>query len=327
MTPNRSLANTSAAAGRVEAAATIQWLARSKALKLDAVDMSEMGAPGRAIDVLSKAVDTSSLASAGAMTAVMAFIENAGNASAFLSMVSEQAFRRAPFDVPLIHTESLPIPSGLSEGGLIPVGELELEGKKLTEESVGVIVVASDQAWMRVDGPGQAFINGLLQSSIGRAVDVRMFELLAGSAPVNLTAAKDAPAAIVTALGGALQAMLTKSGQVMRWAVSPAAAAVLAPLSADGRISVTPAGGMIFGIPATISEGLDPGEIALIAASDIAAGVTDFGITNSRASALRLPGGEALSLFQLNLIGVRAVMSFGVEPLADAVMAKVTLTE
>lgn len=327
MTPNRSLASTSAAAARVEAAATIQWLARSKALKLDAVDMSEMGAPTRAVDVLTKATDTSSLAAVGVMSAVMAFIQNAGQASAFLSMVSEQAFRRVPFDTPLIHTESLPIPSGLSEGGLIPVGELELEGKKLTEESVGVIVVASDEAWQRVDGPGQGFINSLLQSAIGRAVDARMFELLAGSAPVNLTAAKDAPAAIVTALGGALQAMLTKSGQVLRWAVSPAAAAVLAPLSAEGRIAITPAGGMIFGIPAVISEGLEPGEIALIAASDIAADVVDMGIMPSRASALRLPDGSPMSLFQLNLIAVRAVMAFGVTPLADAVMAKVTLTE
>lgn len=327
MTMNRTLANTSASAARVEAAATIQWLARSKALKLDAVDLSEMGAPTRAIDVMTKATDTSSLAAVGVMSAVMAFVQNAGQASAFLSMVGEQAFRRVPFDTPLIHTESLPIPSGLTDGGLIPVGELELQGKKLVAESVGVIVVASDEAWQRIDGPGQGFINSLLQSSIGRAVDARLFELLAGSAPVNLTAAKDDPAAILTALGGALQAMLTKSGQVLRWAVSPAAAAVLAPLSADGRIAVTPAGGMIFGIPAVVSEGLEPGEIALIAASDIAADVIDMGIVPSRASALRLPGGESLSLFQLNLIGVRAVITFGVTPLADAVMARVTLTE
>ena len=70
-----------------------------------------------------------------------------------------------------------------------------------------------------------------------------------------------------------------------------------------------------------------PGEIALIAASDIAADVVDMGIMPSRASALRLPDGSPMSLFQLNLIAVRAVMAFGVTPLADAVMAKVTLTE
>lgn len=154
-----------------------------------------------------------------------------------------------------------------------------------------------------------------------------MFEALAGTAPVNFAAASADDAAIVSALRSALAAMLTKAGQTLRWVLSPVAAARLATISSDGLISVGSNGGTIFKIPAYITDGLDPGDLALVAASSIAADVVDMGITRSNAAMLQLPGGEKISMFQCNLLAVRAVMSFGILPLADAVMATVTLNE
>lgn len=324
---NQRMADISAMSRRVEDAATVGWVARAKAMRIGADSIAEMGGPARAVNVLSKALDTGSLASAGATTAVMAFIDNAGRSSAFLSMVSERAFRRAPFDVPLIHSGTVPIPDRMVEGSLIPVAEIELEGVKLKAQSVGSIVIASDEAWRRIDGPGQAYINGLLQAAIGKAADVQMFDALAGTTPIAFTAASGDEDAVIAALRSAIRAMLTKSGQTLRWALSPSAAATLSTVSANGRISVGPNGGTIFDIPAVLSEGLEPSEMALIATSEIAADVIDLGIMPSNASVVQLPGGEQISLFQSNLTGVRAVLTFGLEPLADAVMARVTLSE
>lgn len=327
MTVNKHLAELNAMSARAEHAAVVGWIARAKALRLDADAAAEMGAPARAVDILAKAMDTSSLTNVGAVYSVMAFIENASRASAFMAMVNERAFRRAPFDTPLIHSGTIPIPSGHVEGTLIPVAELELEGATLKSQSVGTIIVASEEAWNRVDAPGQAYVNGLLQTAMGKAADVRMFEALAGTTPVNFAAAFADNEAIVVALRSALAAMLTKAGQTLRWALSPTAAALLATISADGLISVGPNGGTMFQIPAYITDGLAEGEVALIAASDIAADVIDLGITRSKAAMLQLPGGEQISMFQCNLLAVRGVLTFGVLPLADTVMAKVTLTE
>lgn len=327
MTVNKHLAELNAMSARAEHAAVVGWIARAKALRLDADAAAEMGAPSRAVDILAKAVNTDSLANVGAVYSVMAFIENASRASAFMAMVNDRAFRRAPFDTPLVHSGTMPIPSGHVEGALIPVAELELEGATLKSQSVGTIIVASEEAWNRIDAPGQAYINGLLQTAMGKAVDVRMFEALAGTTPVAFTADRSDQAATVTALRSALAAMLTKAGQTLRWALSPTAAAVLATISADGLISVGPNGGTMFQIPAYITDGLAEGEVALIVASDIAADVIDLGITRSKAATLQLPGGELISMFQCNLLAVRGVLTFGVLPLADTVMAKVTLTE
>lgn len=324
---NQRMADISALSRRVEDAATINWVARAKALRLDADTVAEMGGPSRAVHALSKTLDTGSLAAAGATTAVTAFIENSGRSSAFLSMVAERAFRRVPFETPLVHSATAPIAEDLTEGALIPVAALEMEGAKLKERSVGTIVIASEEAWGRVDGPGQAFINGLLQEAVGKAADQRMFAALAGTDPVVLTAAAATEAAVVASLRTAMRALLTKSGQSLRWALSPSAAATLSTVGSDGRISVTPSGGVIFGVPAVLTDGLEAGEMALIAASEIAADVADLSITRSRAGALRLPGGENLSLFQLNLLAVRAVLAFGIEPLAADVMVKITLED
>ncbi|MBM3604367.1 MAG: hypothetical protein FJX25_06310 [Alphaproteobacteria bacterium] len=324
---NQRMADIAALSRRVEDAATVGWIARAKAMGAGADYVAEMGGPSRAVDVLSKALSTGSLAEAGAGTAVTAFIENAARSSAFLAMVAERSFRRAPFDTPLIHSGSLPLPEGRSEGQMIQVAELELEGAKLKAQSVGTIVIANDEAWSRIDGPGQSFINGLLQAAVGKAADARMFEALAGTTPIAFTAAEGNQAALTAALRSAMKALLLKSGQSLRWVLSPAAAATLSTISADGRISVGPSGGTIFDIPAYLTEALEPGEMALIAASEIAADVIDLSIMRARSATVQLPGGEQISLFQSNMTGVRAVLSFGLEPLADAVMARVTLTE
>ncbi|TGN58598.1 hypothetical protein E4L95_12370 [Paracoccus liaowanqingii] len=323
---NQRMADISALSRRVEDAATVGWVARAKAMGLGADSIAEMGGPRRAVDVLSKALDTGSLTSAGATTAVMAFVENAARSSAFLAMVSDRAFRRVPFDVPLIHSASVPLPDGMIEGGLIAVAELELEGAKLKAESVGTITIASDEAWARIDGPGQSFINGLLQAAVGKAADARMFEALAGTTPIAFTA-DGTETAVIDALRFAMKAMLTKSGQSLRWVLSPSAAATLSTISADGRISVGPDGGTIFGITAILTDALEPGELALIAASEVAADVIDLSIMRARSASVQLPGGEQISLFQCNMSAVRAVLTFGLVPLADAVMARVTLTE
>lgn len=221
----------------------------------------------------------------------------------------------------------MPLPDGIIEGSLIPVADLELEGAKQKAETVGTIIIANDEAWSRIDGPGQSFINGLLQAAVGKAADARMFEALAGTTPIAFTAAEADEAAVVTSLRSAIKALLLKSGQSLRWALSPTAAATLSTLSADGRISVGPNGGTIFDIPAYLTEGLAAGEMALIAASEIAADVIDLSIMPARSASVQLPGGQQISLFQSNMTGVRAVLSFGLQPLADAVMARVTLTE
>lgn len=322
---NQRMADISASARKLEDAASVGWIARSKALRWNAEILEEHRAPQRAVDVV-KALSTDSLTEAGATTAVMAFLELAANSSAYLRMLTDRSFQRAPINTPLLYATTEPIAHRHSEGEIIPVSDFAMDSVKLEPESVGTIIVASKEAWRRLDAPGQAYVNGLVRNAIAKAADLRMFEILDATTPQEFTANASTEQGAVAGLQSALGAMFTQAGQRLRWVLSPTAAAILAPYSAAGRLAVGPNGGTIFDIPAMLTDALAENEVALIAASDIAADAVDLGIFGSQSATLQMPDGSRMSMFQNNMVAVRAVLSFAMQPAADNVMAKLTLT-
>lgn len=322
---NQRMADISAMSRKLEDAASIAWVARSKALGYSSEMIEDMGAPAKAVSVV-KSFTTESLGEAGASSAVMAFLELAGTSSAFLRMLTDRSFQRAPVNTDLLFATTDPIAHRHSEGSIIPVSDFEMAGTKLAQESVGTIIVASKEAWRRLDAPGQAYVTSLLRNAVGKAADLRMLEKLDATNPQELTADASTEQGAVSGLQAALASLLTKAGQRLRWAVSPSAAALLAPYGAGGRLSVNPDGGTIFGAPAMISDALGENEVALVSASDIVADAVDLAIFGSEAALIQLPDETKISMFQQNLVATRAVLSFAMEATAENVMTKLTLT-
>ncbi|TJZ91609.1 hypothetical protein FA743_10965 [Paracoccus gahaiensis] len=322
---NQRMADISASARKLEEAASIGWIARSKALRWNAEIMEEHRAPQRAIDVV-KSLSTDSLAEAGATTAVLAFLELAATSSAYLRMLTDRSFQRAPINTPLLFATTEPIAHQHVEGQIIPVSDFEMDSVRLQPESVGAIIVANKEAWRRLDAPGQAYVTALVRNAIAKAADLRMFEILDATNPQEFIADVTGEEGAVAGLQQALGALFTKAGQRLRWVLSPTAAAILAPYSAGGRLAVGPNGGTIFDMPAMLTDALGENEIALIAASDIAADAVDLGIFGSQSATLQMPDGSLMSMFQHNMVAVRAVLSFAMQPAAENVMAKLTLT-
>ncbi len=324
---NDNLNSISAMAGRVEAGATVQWLARAKAMGWTAEMAQSLGAPRQAVAVL-KSMTTSTLEGAGA-SAVAAFAEQAAPQSAFMRLIAEGAFQSAPLRAPLLTAAADATATLVGEGNPIAMTEIGLDDVTLTPEKAATILVATREAWAQTDAAGQAFINRLLREAIGKVADGRMFTTLEASPALSFTADPATASEVVAAFQSALGALLTAAGQRFRWIASPAAVATLAPLDLGRNVSVGPDGGEIFKVPLAVSSSLAPGDLILLRTSDIAARLIDLEIDASTQATIEEDGegSGGVSLFGTNRVGIRAILAYAITPLADEVMARISLTE
>lgn len=321
---NEHLASAVRLGERVESSAAIQWICRSLAARMNPEALEVMRAPDAAIK-FRKSISSSVFEAIGSGP-IIAFAEGAAPQSAFLRLVTDGAFQHAPLRTPLVRGTADATAALAGEGEMIPVTDISFDGEALTPQKAAALVVATDQAWADISSAGQGYINSLLRRGVGRVADARMFEALEATPQIEFTADPDDKQAIVAAMKAMVKALHNEAGERFRWVLSPNAASDLVDIDLGNRFAIGPDGGQAFDIPAGLTDGLPAGDLVLIRTSDVAARLIDFEIDSSGAATLDVDG-DPVSMWQNNATAIRVILDMAVQPLAENVMARLTLTE
>jgi len=176
-------------------------------------------------------------------------------------------------------------------------------------------------------------IGAELQTAVGVKTDVMAFaELLALSTTPSQASAGTSGANALTDVGFLMNSVTTSSRSRLYFVGAPDAIKKLSTRSNAGNVSfpqLGPSGGQILGVPTLVSDGIPAGQLLLLDAQQIAAADDGITLTNASQGTLALDtaptGGTALhSLFQENLVALRAERYFAVQALATTAISAIS---
>lgn len=326
-------------------AALLPWLARSTALNRDQVGLiataEGLGASPAMVEEIKAAIAGGSTGTlpelAGDGAAVTAFAAQTSATSAFFAAHSQDWFQRMPFNTRLNVLASDISASSVGEGQAIPMALPDLDGFQLRQEKAAVIVAMSEEILRNVTRAGQAFFNTQLRRAVGRVADTRLFAALLTTGTPDLSADVADAAAVRAALRACLSYVRTNAEARLFWTMTPGALNLLCGVEdRDPRLDVT--GGSLMGIPITLTDALGANQVALIDGLGVGAEIDRITITSSREAALEFsdtPTGDAsdgtgaqmINLWQAHMGASRIVLYYGIEPLRNNCIARLTLAE
>lgn len=288
-------------------------------------------APAEAVRIVRSPVTALTSTDAGYSSAVTALIESTATVSAFLRMLTDDAFQRLPLRTRSLITTTAGTGVQVGEGAAKPISDVVVTSVVLPVVKAIATSVFSNEVLSDVSAKGQQYFHRQLITALAKAVDTIFCDLLTHTGtPTNATAGPTAANAM-TDLRVAQLAVNTSGAGKLYWLMGPAVANRASGLDAAG-IPVFPTmsatGGTLLGAPALVSAGVPAGELYLIDASGIAAGADTIVQRESRQSSVQMdtaPTGSSttptattlVSMFQTNstLLLVEAI--FGAITIRD----------
>lgn len=261
---------------------------------------------------------------------VAAFVDSLANFGAFdaaLPMMKRMPLRTRVAIVTVGATAAT-----VSQGSIVPISSLALDGQQLAERKAVVILAGSEELFKLAGAEAAALFGRELRSAVAIETDREFFRLIAdGVAPI--TSSGSTVAAVRNDLGNALRALGTDMQSRLFVVVTPRTAKAWAAMGGDDGSAfpgMRPDGGSIMGMPALVTDGVDDDQVIVFDANQIAAGAGTFEFDTARHTTLQLetvpdspPADAAIltSLWQNDMSALKAQRYFGAERLRDAAVA------
>lgn len=276
-----------------------------------------------------------------------------GYASEFLELVRPatvlgrmRGFRRIPFRVRVTQQTAGSRAGWVGEGRPIPVGKLDLDMQTFEYAKVGGIVVISEEMAKSSEPSAEALIQRDLVASIAQFTDEQLLDPSIAEVPYDNPASitHDAVNVPSSGTGGAeveadlkaLVAALQAAGIELLFPyfiMKPSTALHLATLKGTNGERVFPnvnlTGGDIWGIPVLVSASAG-NQITLVEASELLLAEGGVELGSTREAALQMDSdpadgpAELVSLFQNNLLGLKAVRTIRWQMRTPAAVAYVS---
>lgn len=323
--------------------ACLPWLVRAKAYGNRhgypfEQSLAMLGAPEEVAARIKAAVAATTTDSdlAGSSAIVTAFVEQLAEQSILARLFSDGAAQRVPLRTRLVGLNSNLSAGVVAEGAPIPVGAMDFSGQSILPFKIAALTVLSDELWEGTSSAAQGYVITKLREAVARAADEELFNRLTDSSTLETTADVDDAGAIISGLRLLLDGVHTRAGSRLNWAVSPAAANVLA--TSGTRDDINAFNGSILDLPATITTGLLGRRVALIDGRAVGGLIEGVRVEASNRGAVQMddsPTNEPLSptatnlvsLFQTGSTAVRICFELAAEPIRDNPMAVLELTE
>lgn len=265
---------------------------------------------------------------------VQAFLESLRNVGAFDAMLP--SMRRIPLRTRAVVTTVGISAATITEGHVTPISRLTLAGNQLAEAKAVAIVVVNDELARLGGAESVALFGRELRQAIAAETD-RTFVAKISESIAPIASNGGTAIAIRQDIAAALAALNTDAASRLFVLIEASTAKAWATKTTqDGAAAfpgMTPQGGEICGMPAIVSDGLTAGTIVVVDASQIAAGAGTVEVDASKQASLQMettpdspPSATtvALSLWQQNMTGLKALRFFGAERLRDAAVAVVS---
>jgi hypothetical protein len=210
--------------------------------------------------------------------------------------------------------------SVVSEDAPKPISTLSLANQSLIQRKVSTIVAVSDEL-AEAGGPeASAFLEREMRKGTVAATDRAFLDEMITSASPPLGASAGATAADMrTDLGKLLAAVHVRGGARLYFVCGIAAANGAAVL--DDRGEMGPAGGMLCGLPALVTDAIATDAVMLVNAGEFAAngGMVELGVARHASVQLRTDPEtgqqQQISLWQAGARAIRCERVFGFERL------------
>jgi HK97 family phage major capsid protein len=317
-----------------------RWLALGKGSVADAAFRAKDSGTcsPRALDILQKAaVDVGVITDpqfAGDMLSGFnglsrAFVDSLANVGVFDAMLP--SFRRVPINAQAAVMSVGASGASAAEGAWKKMSALEVEGSgQLTERKAVAAIVVSNDLLRMLSQDATALLRRELQTAVSLTTDTEAIDALTnGVSPIS-SLGDDAVRDDIAAM---LQAISIGQGSkvflLVRSEVAKHMALVMDPAGRPAFPNMRIDGGDVAGITVLVSDALDVGTLVMVDGSQVAAAGGFVALGTATQSTLRVSStpdsDEALtSLWQKNLVAIRAERTFGAQRLRDSAVAVVT---
>lgn len=263
-----------------------------------------------------------------------AFFSSLRTRSVFFRLL-DSGFRKVPLRTPLGIVTANATGWIVNEGAPVPLSALKLAAPTLQPVNAAALIVVTNEVARSMGEGAMETVNVELRGAVSDVVDARFFSIVIDAdTPSFVATAGLTEAGILSDLRKLLAAVNTKGAGMMAWAMAPDVAngVVTSGIEALAK-GMTPLGGEMLGLPALVSSTVPAGTLRLINASAIAANADEIYLDASSEADIQMvdnpvvPATELVSMFQNNMIAMKAVVAFGVERTLDSAVAELTEIE
>jgi HK97 family phage major capsid protein len=265
---------------------------------------------------------------------VEGFLESLRSVGAFDRILPDM--RRVP-----LRTRTIAVTLGASgyivaESAPKPLSSLSLTGDVLAEHVAAAILVTTEELLRGSSPESQAQFRRELSAAIAAVTDQSFISLITTGA-TNIASAGATVAQIYTAFNSAFAALATDAASklyiLMRSATAKNFTTTPTTAGEPAFPGMSAQGGVLFGAPAIVSDGVPASTVVILDANAIAAAAGDLGLDMSREASLQFesaPDSPVISttvlqnLWQNDLVAFRAIRSFGAELLRTAGVVTIT---
>lgn len=301
------------------------------------------GVGARVVEVMKSLVDAGSTsgsdwsAIAPYKVASTNFLESLRNQSAFAAL--SPSFQPMPLRSNIVITSTTGTGYPVEEGKPKPLTRLELASDYIdAAKAVAIVVVSNEVA--RLSGElGERLIRNELRSAVALTVDQQFLSILfaAGvSFVTSFAATGNTAAALAADIRQAYLDIDVDTNSKLFWVASPHLAKGLATMFEADWVNpeLGPQGGMLAGTPLVVSDAVIPDDVLwLIDSAKLGGSWEALNFSAAREADVELsdtPTDPAdatavmVSLWQHNLVGIRAELAFGVKPLRTHAIVRIT---
>ena len=218
----------------------------------------------------------------------------------------------------------------VGEGKAMPLSRLSLRNPELTPHKVAAMVAFSTEVAKSSDPAALALIDTELRNAVATVLDADFFNLLTDTSMSSTHSIGNTVDDVRSDLKTLLDAVNACGVGQLFWCAAPDVANAASTMEWPVG-TVSPTGGELCHLPFLVSDTIAPGVLRLVNASAICGNVGTIdialagqaGIQMADASSMDAGGptiGPMVSLWQSNMVAVRAAVSFAAEKIrADAV--------
>lgn len=263
---------------------------------------------------------------------IAAFLGSLRSVGAFDAMLP--SMRQVPLRARVAVVTAGAVAGVAGDTSLRAISRLSLAQNTLAERLAVAIVIVSDEIARLVGPAASALFAAELRSAVAAVTDAEFIALVTDGI-VGSAASGTTPAAIRTDFRTALASISTDSSSRIYVLMRSETAKSLSVAGNDVAAfpEMTPTGGVLFGSPALVSDGLAAGTIALIDANAVAADGGTVTLDQTRQASIQMDGSPdspetaattLVSLWQQGLVGVQVSRWFGAELLRPTGVGLIT---
>ena len=258
-------------------------------------------------------------------TLASAFLESLRNFGAFDRMLP--SMRRVPFRTRIGASTTGITGTTVSQQQIKPISKLTLTGTQIDEQKAIAILVITDELAKFGDTVAGDLYATELSNAVAVETDETFISVLTSGAPSNGSSGVTAEH-VLNDLRGLLAAITTNARSQLFLLMTSSVAKVLSVLhtntGAPAFSSMGYNGGTIGGITAVVSDGVPSGTMLLVDAQQVAAASETIQLSASNEAIVQLDttpdspisaSTPMVSLWQMNMVGLRAERFFGVQKL------------